>query len=103
MHRRMLEEKKNWDPHKTEISSPLNYLEKFFKIYKDYCKNYIKSTEIINSIEEHPDVVPLLKPFKPSSILDFLVKPTQRPFKYPLLIREYLHDLLPDHKDYKKL
>lgn len=92
-----------WDPNTTIISKPLQELEKYFKLYKDYCKNYIKSSEIILEIEKHPEVSPLLKAFEPSGILDYLVKPTQRPFKYPLLIREYLHDMLKDHRDYKSL
>ncbi|PJF19737.1 hypothetical protein PSACC_00390 [Paramicrosporidium saccamoebae] len=72
--------------------------EKGFSVYEVFCTNHKKATEKV--VEEMPNLMKKERVMDPKTVLPaYLIKPTQRICKYPLLLREMLKQSTPDAPD----
>eukprot|EP01105_Mastigella_eilhardi_P024617 TRINITY_DN645_c3_g1_i1.p1 TRINITY_DN645_c3_g1~~TRINITY_DN645_c3_g1_i1.p1 ORF type:complete len:780 (-),score=200.04 TRINITY_DN645_c3_g1_i1:771-3110(-) len=80
-----------------------------FRLYIEYTSRQADSTEIIANAKKDKKMATLFekvaeKPEMKKLILDdFLIKPAQRITKYPLLLKDLIHDTEPEHPDYPLL
>eukprot|EP01105_Mastigella_eilhardi_P023102 TRINITY_DN5788_c0_g1_i2.p1 TRINITY_DN5788_c0_g1~~TRINITY_DN5788_c0_g1_i2.p1 ORF type:complete len:548 (+),score=140.54 TRINITY_DN5788_c0_g1_i2:89-1732(+) len=81
----------------------------FFRLYNEYCANQVKATKIIHKARQNPKFIEFLERLRQNSatrnldIASFMVKPTQRLTKYPLLLKDLIAHTDSDHEDYQKL
>jgi hypothetical protein len=94
--------RENWHPRNSILSSPLDSIEKYFKIYKEYCNNFMKGKNIMDSVSENEEFQQIMRSH-PLDIHSYLIKPVQRPPKYKLLLRDYIKCLPADHLDKQAL
>ncbi|KAH3744399.1 calmodulin-binding protein [Pelomyxa schiedti] len=81
----------------------------WIKLYIEYALNRDQANEILNSARKNHKFVALLERMRQHpqigkhDLPDFLIKPTQRIVKYPLLLRDLIKDTDTDHQDYNDL
>ncbi|KAH3760225.1 calmodulin-binding protein [Pelomyxa schiedti] len=79
----------------------------YIRLYGEYAQSRDKATEIIGTARKNHKYVTLVEKTRPLTrnldLPDFLIKPAQRIFKYPLLLNDLIKDTTPDHPDYTNL
>ena len=90
---------RNWNPNKVVISTRLNRLHSFFRIYIEYCTVFCKGQNILKELKGQPSFRDLEKTL-PMDVASYLIKPVQRPPKYMLLLRDYQKHMPHNHIDY---
>jgi hypothetical protein len=68
------------------IGEKITYFYQFFKIYQEYCVNFLKGQKIIKNAKNHPLAIEIQSKL-PLDFESYIIKPVQRPPKYQLLLK----------------
>eukprot|EP01105_Mastigella_eilhardi_P005505 TRINITY_DN17203_c0_g1_i1.p1 TRINITY_DN17203_c0_g1~~TRINITY_DN17203_c0_g1_i1.p1 ORF type:complete len:699 (+),score=206.66 TRINITY_DN17203_c0_g1_i1:55-2097(+) len=79
----------------------------FFRMYSTYAIARDQVNDLVLTLKKNPKLVAITEKhrarLKNLELPDYLIKPLQRIVKYPLLLKDLIHDTEPSHPDYANL